>query len=246
MTRRRARGVSAVEILVGLAVGLVLVVGMASMVVGSRQTSRSERNLVEVQTTGRVALDVLARELRKAGFRSDRERSVAELFPAAATPFGTAGAVVAADAGGAGFSVRFQGSGDTWTSDCLGNAVGAGQTVWQTIWLQSGELRCRARNLTLGTDQTAALVPLVEAVDLVYGVDDDGDGYADAYRGATAVANWSRLASVNLQLRVISAEDGLADTPQPYVAFDGTATTPSDRRLRRTYGTVVALRNLLP
>lgn len=244
--RRRSRGISAVEILVGLAVGLVLVAGMGSMVVGSRKTSAAERNLAEMQATGRVAIDVLTRELRKAGYSLDRERTVAEMFPAAAAPFVTAGAVVAADAGGAGFSARFQGAGDTWTSDCLGNAVAQGSVVWQTIWLEGGSLRCRARNLTLNTDQAAALIPLVEAFDVTYGVDDDGDRFADAYRAAAAVADWSRVVSVNLQLRVLSAEDRLADAPQPYLDFDGFAVTPNDRRLRRSYATVVALRNVLP
>lgn len=244
--RRSSRGISAVEILVGLAVGLVLVAGMSSMVVGSRKTSAAERNLAEMQATGRVAIDVLARELRKAGYSIDRERTVPEVFPAEAAPFVTAGAVVVADAAGAGFSARFQGAGDTWTSDCLGNAVAQGHVVWQTIWFEDAALRCRARNQTLGTDQAAALIPLVEAFDVSYGVDDDGDGFADAYRAAGAVTDWSRVVSVNLQLRVISAEDGLADAPQPYLGFDGAAVTPNDRRLRRSYATVVALRNVLP
>ena len=44
-----------VEILVGLALGLVLVSGVSSLVVGSRQTGRAERNLLEMQATGRFA-----------------------------------------------------------------------------------------------------------------------------------------------------------------------------------------------
>jgi len=60
------------------------------------------------------------------------------------------------------------------------------------------------------------------------------------------VADWARVASVNVQLRVVSSEDGLADAAQPYLDFDGNAVTPEDRRLRRSYAVVVALRNLLP
>ena len=241
-----SRGISVIEILVGLAIGLVLVTGMSSMVVGSRQTSRSERQLLEMQATGRIAIDVVGRELRKAGFRANRERSLADVFAPAAAPFGTASAVVAATATEDGFTVRFQGSGDSWTSDCLGNAIGAGHDIWETIWLQGGALRCQVRNQTTNTEQTLALIPQVEAMTITYGIDDDGDGFADAYRNATAVANWSRVASVNVQLRIVSSEDGLADVAQPYRGFDGVAVIPSDRRLRRNYSTVVALRNILP
>lgn len=243
-----ARGVSLVEILVGLALGLVLVAGVGNLVGGSRQTSAAERNLLEMQATGRIATEVLSREIRKAGFRSNRDRSLADIFPVAATPFLTAGAVVAGTAAGSEISVRFQGSDTTAFGllDCLGNAVAQNADLWQTLSLVSGELRCRTRNLATASDQTLALASQIEALAITFGEDTDGDGYADAYRATAAVTDWSRVASVNVQLRVVSGDDGLADAPQAYLGFTGAAVTPSDRRLRRTYATVVALRNLLP
>jgi type IV pilus assembly protein PilW len=243
---QRQRGISIVEIMVGLAVGLVLLAGVASLVVGSRQTSRVERNLLEMQGIGRMAVETVSREVRKAGYRSNRERALADLFPAGAAPFATAGGVVAGFASDSGIDLRYQGSGDNWTTDCLGNAIADGQEVRQTLWLEGGELHCRARNLITNTDQTLALIPQVEALTISYGIDDDGDGFADTYRAAAAVTDWSRVSSVNVQLRVVSSDDGLADAAQPYIGFDGTAATPEDRRLRRNYAVVVALRNLLP
>ena len=240
------RGISIVEIMVGLAVGLVLLAGIASLVVGSRQTSRVERNLLEMQAIGRVAVELVSREVRKAGYRSNRERALRDIFPAAAAPFTSAAAVVAGLTAGNGVFVRYQGSGDNWTTDCLGNAIADGQELWQTLWLEGGELRCRARNMSTSTDATLALIPQLEALSVTFGTDDDGDGFTDTYRDSTAVADWSRVSSVNVQMRVVSGEDGLADTAQPYLGFDGAAVTPDDRRLRRTYAVVVALRNLLP
>ena len=235
-----------VEILVGLALGLMLVTGVADMVGGSRQTSRAERSLLEMQASGRIASEVISREVRKAGFRSDRDRSVADLFPVATTPFLTAGGVVAGATSNSEISVRLQGSGDGFTADCLGNAVAEGATLWQTLSLSGDELRCRTRNITANTDQTLAMASQIEAISVTFGEDTDGDGYADIYRANAAVTDWARVASVNVQLRVRSSEDGVADAPQAYLGFDGTAVTPSDRRLRRTYSSVVALRNLLP
>jgi type IV pilus assembly protein PilW len=242
----RQRGISIVEIMVGLTVGLMLITGVASLVVGSRQTSRVERNLLEMQGIGRIAVETISREVRKAGFRANRERGLDEIFPAGAAPFTTAATVVAGFAGGDGVDLRYQGAGDNWTTDCLGNAIAEGQELRQTLWLEGGELRCRARNMATNTDQTLALIPQLEAMSINYGIDDDGDGFADTYRAAPAVANWARVASVNVQLRVVSSEDGLADAAQPYLDFAGNAVTPGDRRLRRSYGVVVALRNLLP
>lgn len=248
MKARRARGISMVEILVGLALGLVLVSGVSSLVVGSRQTGRAERNLLEMQATGRFATEMLAREIRKAGYRGNRERSLEDLFPAAAVPFLSAGSVVAGGAAGDEITVRFQGLDNTATGlvDCLGNGVNPNHDVWQTLSLVNGELRCRTRNLTTATDETVALMSQIEALLFTFGVDTDGDSYADAYRAAAAVGDWARVASVNVQLRVVSSESGVADAPQAYPGFDGVAVTPTDQRLRRTYATVVALRNLLP
>ena len=244
--RHRARGVSLVEILIGLAVGLLLLTGLSSMVVGSRQTSRIERNLLEVQSSGRIAVETMAREVRKAGFRSNRERSLNDIFPLAASTFTTAGAVVTGMAATGEVNVRFQGSGDGWTTDCLGNAIGDGENLWQTLSLQSGQLVCRVRNMNTLTDQSLALIPQVEAMDISYGVDADGDGYADSYASAAAVTDWTRVASVNVQLRMVSSEDHLTDGAQPYLDFNGNAVTPTDQRLRRNFSAVIALRNLLP
>lgn len=243
---RRQRGVSIVEIMVALALGLALVAGLASLVLGSRQTSRVERNLLEVQSIGRMAVELMSREVRKAGYRANRELAPAGLFPAGTAPFTTAAMVVAGFASGDGVDVRYQGTGDNWTTDCLGNVIAEGQELRQTLWLEGGQLRCRARNMATSTDQTLALIPQVEALSITYGIDDSGDGFADVYRAAPAVTDWSRVASVNVQLRVVSSEDGLADGAQPFLDFDGNAVTPGDRRLRRSYAVVVALRNLLP
>jgi len=243
---QRQRGISIVEIMVGMAVGLVLIAGVASLVLGSRQTSRVERNLLEMQATGRIAVELLSREVRKAGYRANRERALADIFPPAAAPFTSGAAVVAALSGADGVVVRYQGSGDNWTTDCLGNAIAEGQDLWQTLWLEGGELRCRARNMATSSDQTLALIPQLEALSIIYGIDEGGDGFADVYRAAPPVVDWASVASVNVQLRVVSSEDGLADAPQPYLDFDGNAVTPEDRRLRRSYAVVVALRNLLP
>lgn len=244
--RQRRLGMTVIEILVAMAIGLVLIAGFGSMVVGSRQSSRAERNLTEVQTIGRVGLDVIARELRKAGYRVDREQDLADLFPAAGAPFEQAGAVVARATEGTGFTIRYQGTGDTWSTDCLGNPVSAGQVVWESLWLQQDTLRCRVRNLGLSTDTTEVLIPQLEDLSIAFGVDSNGDGQADLYQSASAVVDWTRIASVKVQLRAVSAEDGLTDAAQPYLDAAGTLRTPADRRLRRAFTTVTALRNVLP
>lgn len=245
-SRRRARraqsGYSPIEILIGLLIGLVLISGTMQLVFAMRQGGRAEVNLQQMQETGRFAMELVSRELRKTGFRFDRTQSDDALWPAVA-PFAAGASLVGTDDS---VTLRYQSGGDDWTRTCLGDSFAAGVIAEQTLFVQDGQLRCRARHTGTGATQTSPLLDQVEALSVTYGVDADADGFADAYRTAAAVADWAQVVSVNVQLRTVSRDDFVADDFQPFIDFDGNVAVPADRRLRRGYGAVVALRNRLP
>lgn len=85
--RDRMRGLSLVEIMVSLALGLVLVGGVLSMFVASRETFRHHESLARLQESGRFALELMAREIREAGMTPCGSPITANLLvsPAAAT-----------------------------------------------------------------------------------------------------------------------------------------------------------------
>ncbi len=99
-----------------------------------------------------------------------------------------------------------------------------------------------------GTAAPEELVEGVEQLQVLYGVDTDHDRSANKYATAdqiTANGEWERVVSLRLGLLLHSVQDQITTAPQPYT-FDGTTTTPDDRRLRRVFTTTVALRNLTP
>jgi type IV pilus assembly protein PilW len=126
--------------------------------------------------------------------------------------------------------------------DCLGANVVGGATATVTLSISGQNLQCSVNG---GTAQT--LLGGIQAMRFTYGVDTSTppDFYADSYVLAGAVANWTRVASVRVELLLVTADDGLADAPQPYT-FNGATTTPTDKRLRRVYSNVIGFRNLLP
>ncbi|MCW5597848.1 MAG: PilW family protein [Nitrosomonas sp.] len=94
----------------------------------------------------------------------------------------------------------------------------------------------------IGTRNAEELVRGVEDMQIEYGEDLNGDWTADIYRSADLVTNWQSVVSVRISLLLQTTENNIASQPQPYT-FNGTTVTPTDRRLRQAFTTVVALRN---
>ncbi|MCU0921783.1 MAG: prepilin-type N-terminal cleavage/methylation domain-containing protein [Burkholderiaceae bacterium] len=82
---RRQRGLSLVELMVGIAVGLFIVAGTVTL--ATSQLSENRRVLLEtqVQQDLRAAADIIARDLRRAGRQSDNDAllNVAQPLPLA-------------------------------------------------------------------------------------------------------------------------------------------------------------------
>lgn len=90
------------------------------------------------------------------------------------------------------------------------------------------------------------LVEGVERLQLEYGIDTDNDMQhtANQFVVAGSVSDWGRVVAVRISVLVRSADDGLR-TAAGSLNFNGSVTA-SDRRLRKTYTSVVHLRNRAP
>lgn len=66
--RRPQRGLSLVELLIGITLGLMLTGAIIQLFAGTKATYLSEQSLSRVQETGRFALEFLKRDVRMAGF----------------------------------------------------------------------------------------------------------------------------------------------------------------------------------
>lgn len=63
------RGLSLVELMIAMTLGLVLTAAMGYFYLGSRQTYRTLDGLARLQESGRYTLDIIARDVRMAGYR---------------------------------------------------------------------------------------------------------------------------------------------------------------------------------
>lgn len=74
--RRVQRGLSLVELMISITIGLIVLGALTYVFVGSRGTYRVNENLARVQETGRFALDYIAQDLRMTSFTGCRSRSL--------------------------------------------------------------------------------------------------------------------------------------------------------------------------
>lgn len=89
------------------------------------------------------------------------------------------------------------------------------------------------------------LVEGIEDMQILYGVDTDTDGTANYYVSANNVVNMAQVISIRISLLAATLDDNLAAQPLTYT-YNGVATTPADRRIRRVFNTTIAMRNRLP
>lgn len=111
----------------------------------------------------------------------------------------------------------------------------------------------RQRNIGSAGAMSAAteLVEGVENMQLSYGVDNDDDRDVDVYQTADAVADWTNVLSVKVELRMAANEEnvvGRTGTVSAQVEVDvlGNAIANNDGRYRKVFTNVFAVRNKLP
>ena len=238
----RQAGLTLLELMISLSLGLLLLTGIGTIYVGSNQTYRVQEQNARIQESGRYALDVLGRSLRQAGYWN---------MPAgSALP--TAGIAITSLAPATTVTVEYDGAvGDR---DCEGNVVTTAMVVRDEILLNVTDLECDGN--VDATDDPQPLVSNVEDLQFLYGIDTTGDRSADSYAAVPTAAQWADVVSVRACVLIRSEEQGITTSAQTYLNCNGAIgadtnaandfTTATDSRLRRTFVATFNLRNRVP
>lgn len=262
-------GFSLVELMIALTLGLIVLLAISSIYIGSQQTYRVQDDNARIQEAGRYTLEVIGRNIRQAGANAEMnfnntatatQCNVPGVCDAISGVIGaTASGVPAPDT----LSVQFYAgseeldtvSGLWMTRDCTGGKVYPASgvaVVTNTFGITGMNLQC--------TGSVGGAQPLVENVEdlqVVYGIDTDASGSpnyrsADLYVEAPTAAQWPNVVTVRVCALIRSANNGLTTSPQRYLNCAGalgTATgaaafsTAGDLRLHRSFTATYNLRN---
>ncbi|TCO80273.1 prepilin-type N-terminal cleavage/methylation domain-containing protein [Plasticicumulans lactativorans] len=251
------RGMTLVELMVALTIGTLIMLFLVEIFAQASTNARLQRNIAWMQEDGRTALEIIAREVRLAGYRpSNTDETVVKDCPAVAnwtvpavcSIFGVNGLSNGTDSNGV--AVKADGVGtaylnDSTMMDCNGGATTG--TVVTRFWLNGTTLYMNC------SGSTQPILDNIERLEVVYGVAETLPAVATTrikYLPTPSLSEWPRVISVRINLLVLSRNDKLVSDPQSYYWFDSDGKlkklTASDKRLHQAFSTVVLLRNRLP
>ena len=220
--RKYQSGLSLVELLIGMLLGLVVVSAVFNMYTGSTRSSRFTEGLQSMQENGRYGISVLQQGLRLAGYTTD-------------TPFDPID-ISAGDA--ATVVIQLQQS-----FDCNGqDTAPVGGIAINTYRLDAANqlITCE------GNSAGATVMPIIEGVDgfrVLYGIDADDDDVPEQYIPYDATIESGDVSSLRFALLVNSGQPIRSKkVSETYVLLD-TEVTTDDRFARNVFGSTIKFRN---
>lgn len=267
----RQAGFSLVELMVAITLGLIVLLAVGSIYIGSRQTYRVQEENARLQEAGKYALEALGHSFRKAG--SDGELTFNEATQPAGFVCGdpasgcvpvdnNAPAPAADTIRNQFFTAREELLGGVWGArNCIGGHIAvpappAAPAVVTNIFDRAPDaastatgngLRCRD-----GAGGAEILVSNLEDFQVMYGIDTNGDFAADRY--VDTPANWDQVMTARVCILIQSASNGLVPAGQRYLNCAGALGTAlpgaefsvagaGDLRLHRSFVATYNLRN---
>ncbi len=251
MTPIRSKGFSLIELLVALAIGLLITLVVTQAYLSGVGSQRAQTDLGRAQESSRFAFDLMARSLRKAGYKNPKApgtgfcdssslpRLVVINDPATIKPdaINLVGSTVTVSNTSDAIRVRYYGDGLTSTPfttdatmrDCLGNTIASNTLVSDTFFIAADTtnnnepaLFCYSSNAT--GSGSVPLVPGVESMQILYGEDTDGDGAVNRYVSGSSINtnNANNVRSVMLSLVARTANANAVDRSAQTIDHFGT------------------------
>ena len=247
--RTRQYGLSMVELLVAMALGLLLTVGALQMMLASQQLYDTTDSQSRIQENGRFALDFLSREISKAYYQTnDVEVVENRTFLTQDCAGNNACTENATGLAGDQIAAVYNPENDR---DCADNTVGEDDIIANVFYLNTVDgvsaLNCRGFNLEsnswIGVGQP--LVDGVESLHILYRVELPGDRFS--YVSADDVTDWADVTAVRVAVLVNNGQkigSGNLET-RTFTLLDAGPFSLTDKHERQVYSTTITLNNVI-
>ena len=231
---KRSNGFTMIELLITLAITSFLILGSVTFLVSARNSNQLQSALSDLSSSGRFALDQIARDLRMSGYRETD-------WTAGALDTVVTGVNDVSEVGGDTLSVVYEGFRDCAFVQRGADTDGDGDldpgivtNVYQVV---GGELQCNGQTITNG----------VQEMQVYFGEDINASNSANRWMApGEAGLNMERVVSVRIHLLARTNSNNINPGAQSYFFdnewrnFDNPV---DDGQIRREYLVTVALRN---
>lgn len=248
----REKGFTLIEIFVAMIIAMIILGVVSESYLSGLATQRLESEALRVQESGRFAMDLISRSVRRAGFRNTYApgattaqefcstttppRAHIEGVDDPATPVSIQGTPTVVINSSDVLTLRgygednAAGTADGSVIDCLGNSISRGELVEETLYVahdasngNEPALFCRSSK----ESDPQPLVAGVESMQVLYGEDTDNDGVINRYvpfDSLTASGGVDNVFSVMVSIVVRSANPTtrIVEPRFEYTHFSGT------------------------
>jgi len=252
-------GFTLIELMVGMVIGLILLLGVAKIFSANRMTYSVLEATGRLQENGQYAINFIAQQVRQTGYfpnpvytkdeTDDKTLDEQAAFGVGFAPLnGTEGAAAANDS----LIVSYY----TTATDCVGNPPtgGVGDPLYQSTSNASALPTAIAINtlrIAPGASGRPALwcnaaevAESIENIQIRYGEDTNVDGLVDSFVNFDNLINAANVTTVQIAILVASAREvNLERDTNTYDLLGTIISPPSDGRIRRVYNTSIKLRN---
>lgn len=258
----KQQGLSLIELMISITLGLVLLGAAIQVMITNGRTFRINDDVSRVQENGRIALDILTKDLRLAGYRQpfNGDGTIPDFFN-----WQCAGIENCADDGSGRnasdrIAVQFDPPPDDGTeTDCLGQAVNATSVIINVYTVEDRDgdnvnsLYCRGYDVTndnwINNTPAQPLIDGIDSMQVLYGVAGTPGSETSVTRyvpfNVLTPADYPNIRSVKVGLLVSNGQlNGTADVlNRVYTIFDSVQLPFLDGHLRRIYSTTVNFNN---
>ena len=243
-------GVTLIELLIAMVVGLILIAGGSQIYLSNKQAYRSQEAVSYVNSNTRFAMFFMQDIINMAGFKGDPAESDADAFPAAPAVGNclafAKNQFVAGTNDNNGFCVRMKSASNSSGSatdvaqmtDCLGINIAENDLVTTRFFISNtNELSCQTFHTNNAGGLNQPLVSNVTITNLQFGVDTNNDKMVD-FPYVANPSDWRNVIAANITMNFTSDE---ATSGQ--VTMDRNDPDNPDRLLQRNVTRTFALRS---
>lgn len=268
------KGLSLIELMIAMFIGLFLLAGISSSYLSSKKSSIHRDEYSLLQDNGRLALEVMRQTIVHGGYKAfplgnidpnifiTDDVNSSNCNPGGASVLNTGlfsedstmdGPLDTSDSIG----IKYLGDDNLFT-DCAGNTLPAGCRISSanqnsdsdTAGIYNAFFIDDQNTLQCSGSRSNAPEPIVEGIEnmqILYGIDNDGDPEVDRYVNATQMGTFiDNVKSVQIAVLVRSSREVKEKAESKvYSLLDVAYPSPTDRYMRAVFTTTIKLRNTL-